>query len=75
MKLVGVNEHGRRVGESHPKARLTDHEVALIFALHEDGQTVTELARRFECRKSTICDILKGRRRAQHAVRFKRTHD
>lgn len=72
VKLMGVNEKGRPVGESHPKARLTDHDVDLIFVLYQDGMTIVEIARKFECRKSVINDILKGRRRAQRAVRWKR---
>lgn len=32
---VFVNEAGRRVGESHPRAKLTDHEVDLIRQLAE----------------------------------------
>lgn len=76
-KLIGVNEKGIRVGESHPKARLTDHDVDLIFVLYEDGVTIVEIARKMECRKSVINDILKGRRRAQRPVRWKRigTHN
>lgn len=32
-KFVKVNEAGRRVGESHPRAVLTDHEVDLLLEL------------------------------------------
>jgi DNA-binding NarL/FixJ family response regulator len=71
QKTVGINERGRRVGESHPKARLTDHEVDLLFELYEQGLTIMEIARKFELRKSTVNDILKGRRRTEHAVRGK----
>jgi len=71
QKIVAVNEKGRPIGESHWKARFLDTEVDLMFALYEGGMTITEIARKFETRKSTINDILKGRRRAQHAARFK----
>ena len=71
QKTVGINERGRRVGESHPKARLTDHEVDLLFALYEQGLTIVEIATKFEMPKSTVNDILKGRRRTEHAVRGK----
>lgn len=47
-KYVIVNEHGRRIGESHPRARLTDHEVALIAELAEDGMSYKQIAERFE---------------------------
>lgn len=47
MPEVLVNEKGRRVGETHPRARLTDHEVDLIRELHEsmvDDPTVVRQA-------------------------------
>jgi hypothetical protein len=34
---IVLNEHGRRINESHPRALLTDHEINLIRKLHEDG--------------------------------------
>ena len=34
---IVLNEHGRRIDESHPRALLTDHEINLIRKLHEDG--------------------------------------
>jgi hypothetical protein len=33
--LVGVNERGRRVGQDHPQARFSDHEIELIRDLIE----------------------------------------
>lgn len=33
MQLVKTNERGRRIGESHPRAVLTDHDVALLLDL------------------------------------------
>lgn len=36
MKLVAVNEQGCRIGESHPRARLSDATIDLIRELHED---------------------------------------
>lgn len=31
-----VNERGCRIGEQHPRARLTDHEIDLIAELYEE---------------------------------------
>jgi hypothetical protein len=57
---VVVNERGRRIGESHPRARLTDHEIDLIRELAEDevdavtgklirkGLSYREIAEKFE---------------------------
>ena len=46
--VVAVNERGRRIGESHPRAKLTDHEVDLIRELAEEGLTYEDIARKFE---------------------------
>lgn len=32
-QVVKINEHGRRIGESHPRAVLSDHEVDLLMGL------------------------------------------
>jgi hypothetical protein len=33
---VQVNEKGRRIGQSHPRAKLNDHEIDLIRELYDD---------------------------------------
>lgn len=87
--LVAVNEAGRRIGESHPRAKLTDHEVDLIRDLIEDtvdpatgkvvlkGLSYGEVARKFEVSKGTVFDIVRCRRRAQTPAAFRRVeaHD
>ncbi len=35
MKFVAINENGKRMGESHGRAKLTDHDVELIQSLLE----------------------------------------
>lgn len=45
---VVVNEQGRRIGESHPRARLTEHEIALIRELAEEGVSYKQIAKKFE---------------------------
>lgn len=66
--LVAVNENGVRIGESHPRVRLTDGEVELIRLLHEDEHEPVgyrRLAAIFEVSKRTIRDICAYRRRAE----------
>jgi hypothetical protein len=46
--IVAVNERGRRIGESHPRAVLTDHEVDLIRELAEQGLTYGQIAEKFD---------------------------
>lgn len=81
-RRVAITEQGRRAGESHPKAVLTDHDVDLIRQLatqrDEHGRVVkpglsyTILARKFEVGKSVIQKIVDCSRRAVVAVRYKR---
>lgn len=73
FRLVGLNEKGSRVGETHHRARLTDHDVDLIRDLREEyGLTYQEIADKFEVSKSTIRDIVKCRRRWQRPESWKR---
>lgn len=71
-KLVGLNEKGRRIGEDHPCAVLSDHDVALVFELRGQGWGYRKIARSLEVSKSLVRKIVKGEVRAQVAVRFKR---
>ena len=53
-----------RTGESHPKAKLTDRDVDLMRALHEDHFiSIPECARKFEISYFTAYDILKYKTR------------
>lgn len=67
QKTVAFNECGRRIGESHPRAKLLDHEVEQVLALLGAGLSYAEVARKFDVSKSCIAHIAAGRRRC-HAV-------
>lgn len=76
-RLVWVNEGGRRVGESHHGAKLSDADVEQIYVLREEGMSYGAIARKFDDRpggiaKSTVRDICTGRIRAQLCRRIKR---
>jgi DNA-binding NarL/FixJ family response regulator len=64
-KLVSLNENGRRIGESHPGAKLLDHEVEQVLELLDAGLSYAEVAAKFEVSKSCIAHIASGRRRGQ----------
>jgi hypothetical protein len=64
-RMVPVNDSRRRIGEQHPGAVLTDHEVELVHALHEDGLSLAEIARKMEVTKGCIWKIVHGYRRGQ----------
>lgn len=58
----GLN--GRRAGESHPNARLTDHEIEVIRTMHAElGYGYRRLARIFECSRSYVRYVCKFERR------------
>lgn len=54
---------GRRVGEEHQNAILTDAEVDLMRQLRESGKTWNWLVEKFEVPKRTVRDICAYRRR------------
>lgn len=70
-RMVPLNERGQRIGEGHPRAVLSDHEVDLVHALHDDGMALAEIARKMEVSKGCVWKIVRGRRRGQIAVRWR----
>jgi len=71
MKFVPVNERGLRIGEGHPRARLTDGDVECIRALAEAGLRYAEIAVKFEITKWMVGRICRFERRAQTIAYFK----
>lgn len=77
-KEVQVNERGRRIGESHPRARLTDHEIDLIRELAEEGMSYREIADKFApemkpyAGRKYVEKLVNCRLRAQTSTRTKR---
>ena len=69
---VRVNEDGRRIGESHPQAVLSDVEVDALLAERDAGATLSELARRWRLSKSGVKGIVDGRRRGQVGPKVQR---
>jgi len=71
-RLVAVNDAGHLVGESHPRAVLTDHEVDLVFRLREEGMSLGRIAKAMEVHKSTVQKILDGTRRCHIVAAWRR---
>lgn len=76
-RMVSINDRGDRVGEDHPRARLSDHEVALIRELADplDGSVPLShraIAAKFEISRGTVGDIVSCRRRAVVPSGYKR---
>lgn len=71
-KLVAVNEHGRRIGETHPGAKVSDHEVELILKLRDAKWGYRRIAKAMEMSRETVRDIARGTTRCQTVERFKK---
>jgi hypothetical protein len=79
-KDVQVNETGRRIGESHPRAKLSDHEIDLIRELYEDmresgkknREAMHEIAGKFDVHWRTVGKYVCCESRAQIPARAKR---
>lgn len=69
-KLVLVNERGIPLGQDHHRAKLSNRDVDQIFELRELGLSYAAIASKFDdieggIGKTTIGDVLKGRRRGK----------
>lgn len=72
-KIVAVNENGRRIGEDHPRSKLSDEQVDRIRDLHEyHDMTYEQLAAMYQVPKTTIASICQYMRRAQTPFGWKR---
>lgn len=70
--VIPVNADGRRIGQTHHRAKLSDGAVDQILALSGTGMSYSKIAARFGVAKSTVRDIVRGRIRTQLcAHRFK----
>lgn len=71
--VVPLNEYGRRIGEKHHNARISDATVDLIRELHEDqGQSYRLISETLQIAFTTVRKICAYQRRAQTPVRWKR---
>lgn len=76
-RLVRVNEGGRRIGEDHHRAKLTDADVEQIIAMLDAGMGYRRIAAKFDdieggISKTTIAKIARGEIRAQLCAKIKR---
>lgn len=70
-RIVYLNERGNRIGESNPRAQLSNHDVELLLQLREEGFSYSWLAQKFECSKSAVQWYCNGGRRCQVPARVK----
>ena len=70
-RMVAVNDLGLRIGEDHPRAKLTDADVERLLALRSEGYGYKRLARIFEISPSQARNIVKGSQRGQAAMGYR----
>lgn len=63
MIAISISDKGKRCGQSHGQAKLTDHEVELMRKLHESGYGYKRLAKLFEISRSQAMRIVRYERR------------
>lgn len=68
--FVPLNSDGRRIGQCHPRAKLLDHEIDMVFELRESGMSYSHIATKMGISKSSVAHICKGRRRCQTPERW-----
>ena len=59
-KSVTLNEDGRRIGESHPRAKLSDNDVDDIRDMFDRGVSTHQIAARFQLHERYVrklCDF------------------
>lgn len=58
--MVPVGEKGDRLGQYHHRAVWTDAEIDEVFALADQGLTVSAIARKMEMPRSTVWAVVHG---------------
>jgi hypothetical protein len=64
-------ENGYRIGETHQRSIINDHDVDLMLQLREEGYSIRWLAEKFEVSRMCAWSICSGRTRGQAAVKTK----
>jgi hypothetical protein len=75
-RLVAVNEFGRRIGETHHNAHISNDVVDQIRSAHEDSRRgYLEISSEFDIALTTVRKICTYERRAQTPERWKTLKD
>lgn len=71
-KMVQIGEYGKRVGESHGRAKLSDHEIDLVRQLKEEGMPAGEIAAKMEISRRYVYKLVNYERRASIVAEWRR---
>lgn len=69
---IAYNDKGRRIGSGHPRAKFTDADVEHVLMLRTTGMTAREIADKMEMSESTVRSYIRGVRRSQLPMSWKR---
>lgn len=70
--MVPVGTNGISLGQYHHRAIYTDAEIEEVFALHDAGFRISEIARKMEMPTSTVSAICSGKLRGKTPAGWKR---
>ncbi len=71
-KAVQIGEFGKRVGETHGRAKLSDHEVDLVRQLKEEGMSAAVIAEKMEISRRYVYKLANYERRASYVAQYRR---
>lgn len=71
-KMVGVNDRGLRVGQSHHRAKYSDRVIEHVRRLRDQGMTYPEIAEKMDMPYWTVSRICRHERRAEVPAKFKK---
>lgn len=74
-RLVGVTDKGCRVGQDHPRAKLTNADIDLLLQMRDDGMSYGRLAEIFEAPKASVACWCKATRRNTAPTAFRQAPD
>lgn len=72
-RYVAYSELGHRIGETHPRATISDETVDMIREYHEErGWSYERISRKVKISYHTIAKLCRYERRAQVPARWRR---
>ncbi len=71
-QFVQIGEYGKRIGETHGMAKLSDHEIDIVRQLKEEGMPAPEIAEKMEISKRYVYKLVNFERRASVVAEYRR---
>lgn len=71
-RIIAFGDTGRRIGEGHQNAKLSDADVDLAFELREAGLSLREIGEKFGVQKAAIWKMIHGYTRGEAPSEWRR---